>query len=105
MISIIERISITRSDDNDSHWYDLEIVPATGEIETSTKTDTQGKTKTTTLKVKVKELHPYISDNLKVRIYATNRAVLELGTIDVPVIFEVKESSIIEISFEYKTKA
>ncbi len=104
MISIIQRISITRSDDNDCHWYDLEIVPATGEIETSTKTDTQGKKKTTTLKVKVKELHQYINDNLKVRIYATNRDLLELGTIDVPVIFEVKESKVIEISFEYITK-
>lgn len=105
MISIIEKISFKNSDELDAIWYDLDMIPATGELETSTKTSVSGRIKTTKLKVMVKTLHPHIYDNLQIRIYATNKELLELGTVDVPVVFEVEDKEVIEISFEYKSKA
>ena len=105
MIKIIKRISIKRVDDIEAPWYDLDLVPATGKLEITNKCSTSGRIKEIKLSAVLSSAHPYIEDNLQVKIDSTNSEIILLGTKDVPIAFELVEDVTLKISTEYQTRA
>ncbi len=104
MLKIIERMWVRPIDEiPNTDWMELSFIPATAVLNIDDTFDNAvGKLTTYKLSAKVPKRLPIFDRNVTIKMLWDNNLTSSIGTIDLPVRFEVSETDSITITAQYQ---